>query len=342
MTSSPNPEVSGSGTRVLFVCHAGASLGIGHLTRMLAVAYALGRIEASTEVRFLILGDRIERQDLAGFDHLFLDLETDLFGAVVEACGQFEPTAVVFDLHPKLLPVDFASRSAEVRTRGIRLVGVDSLLPYCDSLDLTWVPSLLVDDAELAGCSGTVHSGWDSFLIARRLPVEEWSPGNRVLVLTGGSDVTDQAVTLPALLDARLPNGSEVCWVRGPFASAPVLPEERRLEWIVQEAPSGLDELIVESDYAITVFGVTLFELLQYGLPTVVFSPYEDRVFPELDLVAAAGAGAVGDGADAAVTELGALMADDGRARRHSQAALDRMADNGADRLARLIHSLSE
>jgi hypothetical protein len=307
---------------------------------MLALAAALER--GAGEIRLLIQGDRIERGDLSGFDHSFVDLDVELFDAVIETCDRFEPGVVVFDLHPKLLPSDFTARAGELRERSIHLVGVDSLLPACDSLDLTWVPSLLVGDAEVAGCESAVYWGWDSLLISKRLSAPEWTPGDRVLVLTGGSDVTGQHSTLPSLLDAQLPDGSQIGWVQGPFALEPALPAEPRLEWVIHETPAGLDELIVGADYAITVFGVTLFELLQYGTPTVVFSPYQDREFPELGSVAAAGAAVVADDADAAVAELVALMADDDRARAHSQKALDRMSVNGADRLAELIHSLSE
>ncbi len=340
MSSNPDPEETISPIRVLLVCHAGAALGIGHLTRMLALAAALE--SGSAAIRLLIQGDRIERDDLSDFDHSYIDLEVDLLDAVIETCDRFEQDVVVFDLHPELVPSDFADRSAELRERHIRLVGIDSLLPACDSLDLTWVPSLLVGDAEIAGCGELVYWGWDSFLISKRLQARKWVPGKRVLVLTGGSDVTGQHGSLPALLDAQLPVGSEIWWVQGPFAPAPALPAEPRLEWVIHEAPAGLDELIVGADYAITVFGVTLFELLQYGTPTVVFSPYQDREFPELGSVAAAGAAVVADDADVAVAELVALMADDDRARTCSQKALDRMSVNGADRLAELIHSLSE
>jgi len=340
MSSNPSPEETISPIRVLLVCHAGAALGIGHLTRMLALATALE--SGSAEIRLLIQGDRVGRNDLSGLAHSFIDIEVDLFGGVIETCDRFEPDVVVFDLHPKLLPPDFADRSIELRERDIHLVGVDSLLPLCDSLDLTWVPSLMVGDAEIAGCEEAVYWGWDSFLISKRLSAKEWAPGTRVLVLTGGSDVTRQHGTLPALLDAQLPDRSEIWWVQGPFAPAPELPAEPRLEWVIHEAPAGLDELIVGADYAITVFGVTLFELLQYGTPTVVFSPYQDREFPELGSVTAAGAAVVADDADVAVAELVALMADDDRARAYSQKALDRMSVNGADRLAELIQSLTE
>ena len=327
--------------RVLLVCPAGAEIGIGHLGRMLSLAGALSETKP-TEVRFLIQGEPIERDDLAEFEHSFVGLNTDLLDAVMRTSDEFAPSVVVFDLHPGQLPDDFPTRSAELREAGIRLVGVDSLLGECDSLDLTWVPSLLVEASAVAGCAGTVHSGWDSFLITRRLPVEEWSPGSRVLVLTGGSDVTDQNTTLPTLLDQQLPDRSQVSWVRGPFAGAPVLPEDPRHEWMVHEAPVGLDELIKTTDYAITVFGVTLFELLQYGVPTVVFSPYDDRQVPELEPVAAAGAAVVAGDASTAVGALASLMVDDDRAAEMSNAAGDRMRVNGAERLAGLIHSLGE
>ena len=339
MVSNPNPEPPAD--RILLVCHAGSALGVGHLGRLLALAVALGGTERTSQ-RFLIQGERVVRDDLSGFDHSFIDLETNLLDAVIADCDEFGPGVVVFDLHPKLLPAGFVAHSAELRSRGIRVVGVDSLLQFCDSLDITWVPSLFVNGAELSRCAGTVHWGWDSFLISKRLATGEWSPGARVLVLTGGSDVTNQHATLPRLLDDRLPDRTRVGWVSGPFAGAPDLPKEPRLDWTVHEAPSGLDELISESDYAITVFGVTLFELLQYGIPTVVFSPYEDRELPELASVAAAEVAVVADGPDTAVAELGSLMSDDDRARMYSRAALERMADNGADRLAGLIHSLSE
>jgi len=336
MTSSRAPD-----SRALLVCHAGADIGIGHLGRMLSLAGALTETKA-IEVRFLIQGQSIERDDLAEFEHSYVGLDTDLLDAVIEECDEAASSVVVFDLHPTLLPDDFATRSAVLREVGIRLVGVDSLLGECDSLDITWVPSLFVDESAVAGCGGPVHWGWDSFLIARRLPVEEWSPGSRVLVLTGGSDVTDQNTTLPALLDQQLPDHSKISWVRGPFAGAPVLPEEPRHEWTVHEAPAGLDELIKKTDYAITVFGVTLFELLQYGIPTVVFSPYDDRKVPELEPVGAAGAAVVADDASTAVGALASLMADDHRAAQLSNAASDRMRVNGAERLAGLIHSLGE
>ncbi len=342
MASNPAPEAAtrDAGLRgVILVCHAGADLGIGHLTRMLALAHALER-QGMDRVDVVVQGDPVVRSDLDRFSCTFVGLESDLAEVVLAAAADLVPGVVVFDLHPELVPEGLGGLLGSLAAGGARLVGVDGLLDFCDLLDVSWIPSFSVDSARLERCSGEVHHGWDSFLIRKRLPTRAWRPGRRVLVLTGGSDVTGQSQTLPALLDGSVPSGTELHWVRGPFAAAPAIPSNRRVDWKVHEAPEGLDELVVESHYALTVFGVTLFEVLQYGVPTVVFSPYEDRDQPELALLEGEGVAVVADGAETAVAGLVELMGDARLAGGLSQAALDRLQVDGADRLAGLIHSL--
>jgi spore coat polysaccharide biosynthesis predicted glycosyltransferase SpsG len=336
----PSDQSNDQPTRVLLVCHAGAALGIGHLTRSLAVAEALKQA-GSCEVRLLIQGEPLDRADLSDVECEFISVDESLLDRVDAVSTAFDPTVVVFDLHPKLIPSDFDARATDIGERGTHLIGVDSLLGHCRSLDVTWVPSLLVDAADLADCDGNVQWGWDSLLIGGRRPLRTWSYGDRVLVLSGGSDVTHQNVTLPELLDRALPEHARIDWVQGPFADPPVLPPEPRHNWTIHEAPSGLNDVIETADYGLTVFGVTLFELLRCGLPSVAFSPYDDRKFPELDVVAGAGAAVVAPDASQAVRELAALMMDPHRAQEMSATALELMQVNGAERLADLIHSLA-
>lgn len=327
--------------RVLLVCQAGAALGIGHLTRMLALAQALSATDRA-DVRLLVQGNPLSREDLALVEHALIPLDADLSGVVAGASRDFNAGVVVFDLHPDLIPDTFGTLASDLRASGVRIVGVDALVEHCDVLDLTWVPSVLVDERMIAHCGAPVHFGWDSFLIAHRTPVSEWVPGNRVLVLTGGSDVTSQGDTLPRLVDAALPDRAEIHWVRGPYASEPLVPATPRLRWEVHHSPDGLGRLMGEANYALTIFGVTVFELLHHGVPSVVFSPYADRTFPELDEVAAVGAALAADGAETAVAALARLMEDDDRARALSETGRERMAVDGAGRLAGLIHSLIE
>jgi spore coat polysaccharide biosynthesis predicted glycosyltransferase SpsG len=224
--------------------------------------------------------------------------------------------------------------------RGIRVVGVDSLRNSCRSLDLVWIPSFFVDQSSLAGCPGNVKFGWDTLLVRRRLPSRPWQPGKRVLILTGGTDASGQGETLPAMLDERLPMDSEIHWVRGPFAKPPAIPAKTRLSWVVHKAPEGLDALFIQSDYALTVFGVTFFELMKYGIPTVTFSPYGSKDRAELDALASENICEVADNAPSAIDRLVKLMGDDESAKEYSRSAMERLSANGADNLARHIKAL--
>jgi UDP-N-acetylglucosamine:LPS N-acetylglucosamine transferase len=215
-------------------------------------------------------------------------------------------------------------------------ISADSLLKYLERLDLTWIPyfSLPRDEEERRG---NICFGWDSYLIRRRRQAGPWQPGSRVLILTGGSDAARLGRTLPRNLDVALPGRSEIHWVQGPYAEAPVMPDAPRLAWTVHRAPEGLDDLLATADYVLTVFGVTFFESLQYGRPTVVFSPYDHEANDELTALSQENVAIVAADVAAAIDALIHIMNDLVYAQRLSQAAQTRMARNGAEDLASSI-----
>ena len=162
----------------------------------------------------------------------------------------------------------------------------------------------------------------------------------KILILTGGSDVSNLGKTLPIQLDELLDKNTEVHWVRGPFSSEPNLPKKCRLKWMVHNAPEQLDELIVKSDYVITVFGVSFFEVLQYGIPTVVFSPYDNKDNNELDALSEEGVAMVVNNPKLAIGGLIELMNNDELAKEYSINALKKMSINGTQSLSKEIYSL--
>ena len=326
---------------VLLICHAAEALGIGHLMRMLALADALRRV-GMHNLQMLILGEEVLRSELSHLTHRFLPLATDFTQAVRSQVEALSPQLVVFDLHPRYLSNELESLFAWLSQRDVRLVGVDSLLSFCKSLDLVWIPTFFIHQARLSDCPGNTKYGWDSYLIRKRLPSPDWTPGPRLLVLTGGSDATGQGESLPTLLDANLSVGTTVHWVRGPYAKPPALPAAARLEWVVHVAPEGLDDLIVVSNYALCIFGVSFFELLQYGIPTVVFSPYGGKDDPELNALRGEQVAAVAADAESAVVELASLMNDRTTAERYSSSAKEKFSINGADCLTGHIKALMD
>jgi len=323
--------------RVLLVCHATATAGLGHLSRLLALAQAL-RKDGRVQPDFLIIGDPIEKKELASFNTNFLPLSDNLVTSVKNYVELHESEVVVFDLFPmKDFVIDLGDLFTWLSERNIRMVGVDSLLEHCDVLDLIWVPSFYFDISKHANCKSILKSGWDSFLIQKRLPSRVWKKGSRVLVLTGGGDVARLGATLPTQIDTLLNEKLEIHWVKGPYSDAPSLPEKPRLSWSIHNAPTQLDELIVQSDYVLTVFGVSFFEVLQYGIPTVVFSPYGNKDNSELIALAEEGVAVVAEDAKTAISNLIKLMKNDDQAKAYSEKALEKLSINGAQQLSESI-----
>jgi spore coat polysaccharide biosynthesis predicted glycosyltransferase SpsG len=227
-----------------------------------------------------------------------------------------------------------------LKQRNICLISIDSLIEHCNVLDLIWVPSFNFDCNKYTDCTSILRSGWDSFLIQKRLRHKDWTPGTKVLILTGGSDVSNLGKTLPIQLDELLVKNTDIHWVRGPFSGSPNLPKKCRLNWIIHNAPEQLDELIVQSDYVMTVFGVSFFEVLQYGIPTVVFSPYGNKDNNELDALSKEGVAIVESNSKLAINSLIKLMNNDRISKKYSINALKKMSINGVQNLSNEIYSL--
>ena len=133
---------------------------------------------------------------------------------------------------------------------------------------------------------------------------------------------------------------SELHWVKGPLSKDPYLPENCRLNWVIHDAPQQLDELIIQSNYVITVFGISFYEVLQYGIPTVVFSPYDNKDGEDLKALCKEEVASVADNSKLAVQELFKLMNNDKTANKYSVNALKKMSINGCTNLSKEICSL--
>lgn len=323
---------------VLLVCHAGPGIGLGHLSRSLAVARAL-QDRHFAAVRLLIQGAPVARGDLAVIPHRFVAMDTDLLGAMAEELAAFSPKALVLDLHSARVPAGLADFLA-ARPKIVR-VGIDSTWPLAATLDLISLPGFFVADEVLKACGDTpVLHGWQHYLLRPCSPRPPWQPGKRLLVLTGGSDATGLGDSLPEQLDAALPTDTELHWVQGPYAAAPKLPAPARLSWQVYCAPDDLGPLMAQCQYALTIYGVSVFELLGHGVPTVVFSPYGERDSGEMTALRGEAVARVAEDAAAAVAALVDVMADAAAAGALAAAGPGKIDGQGPARLADRIYAL--
>ncbi|CAH0354132.1 hypothetical protein [Aquabacterium sp. CECT 9606] len=325
---------------ILLVCHAGTGVGLGHLTRCLVAARALKR-ELGAEVCLLIQGDEVQWAELSAFPHRFVAPEEALSAGIRDTLAQGHRDVLVFDMPSRKVPGDFGPLLDELRDTACKLVAVDGLLQYRPQLDLIFTPSFHFAPPPDMLEGAPIVLGWDCFLLNVHETPHEWRPGRRrVLALTGGSDATGLGQTWPRLLDASLPPSTELHWVTGPFAARPSFPASPRISIHEHIAPAGLGPLMQASDYAVTVFGVSFFELMYLGIPTVVFSPYNGKDDSELAGIAESGAALVaGDEAEAGSLLLG-LMNDDALASQLSNRSRALLSTPGATRLCAEIVNL--
>jgi len=325
---------------VLIICQAGKDIGLGHLVRSLVAARAL-RDERIATPHLLIQGPAVARGDLDDYPHDFVAPDADFVEAVENALAERSYHAVIFDLPQQRRPDGLTPMLQRLRNTGCKTVAIDGFVDVREMFDLIFIPAFRLS-APLDDVSRTpVVYGWDCFLldVAHRQP-ESRRKSRSVLVLTGGSDATGLGRHWPPLLDKELPPDVTVDWVTGPYASPPTRPRAPSRRITEHMAPNRLDDLMIDAGYAVTVYGVSFYELLYYGVPTVVFSPYGDKDRDELAALAKERVALVATDEREAVAHLNTLMADDALADELSARAKSRMRDNGGRRFARCLADL--
>ena len=324
---------------VLIVCHAGKGVGLGHLTRSIVAAKSMQQ-KFDANIKFLVHGESVKQDYLSGFEHQFLEGDKDISFVIKKLVVLHEIQIVVFDLYPHQIPQNFSDLLTELRQDNRKLISIDGLIDFHDKLDLIFIPSFNFTPPIDLNIKTPVLFGWDYYLLNVKYEPVNWQPGKHVLVLTGGSDTTNLGKTLPTELYAVLPGFTELHWVTGPYANDPVWPESRKIKMLNHNAPTGLDDLMLKSNYAITVFGVSFFELLYYGIPTVVFSPYGDKDEAELALVEAEGIALVAKDETDAVHKIKQLMENDNLAKSLTKQARQKMSVPGQQKFVQAVSEL--
>lgn len=325
--------------KILLVCHVAPDIGIGHLSRLLALANTLKK-DNKVIPEFLIFGNLIKKNELDNFKVHNYSLENDFALIINKILKSNKFNLLVFDIIQNYIKNNLRELFIELKQQDICLIGIDTLIDFCDILDLIWVPSFNFDVTKHSKCKSLLKSGWNTYLIQKRFQDKKWSSGPRVLVLTGGSDIMNLGKTLPSKIDQILDKNSEIHWVRGPFSKKPKIPEKSRLNWLIHDAPQQLDELIIQSNYVVSVFGISFFEVLQYGLPTVVFSPYKNKDHKDLKALSKEEVAMVINKPKLVAEGLLKLMNDDKIAKKYSVNALKKMSINGTKNLSKNISHL--
>ena len=264
---------------IVMRCDGGAAIGLGHVSRSLALADALRdahRCRVTFAMRDLesvgVARVRAQGYDVASIE---ADAESDYGTSLQRLVMSHDARALVVDVHDRL---SLASLAA-IRATGVRIVTIDDGSDRRFASDLAFYPPMpQVAEMSWRGFTGERYAGWDWVILGGSFANEaggaggDESPAIDILVTMGGSDPARMTeFTVGALGLLEMPFAVRV--VVGPaFDRAEELIDavaHSKHSIQIARAPASLAPLMRASRMAIAAFGVTAYELAACGVPAV-------------------------------------------------------------------------
>ena len=262
--------------RILFVCHVSKSVGIGHLSRILSISKELKKTNQINS-QILIFGNIKDCLELTEYSYVLKSDKSDFCKSTFELFNKNKYDALIFDLCTKIKIPKLEDFLIEFSRKRVPLIAIDCLLEYRRYFSLIWIPCFFFCSKKYRDTKCVIKSGWDSYLLQKRYKSISWRYDNKVLILTGGSDVYNLSQSLPNYIEENLETKSVITWIKGPFAKAPLITNKSNNKWVVVENPTYLDKHIVRNNFVITLYGISFFEVLQYGVPSIVIKPEDNQ-----------------------------------------------------------------
>jgi len=338
---------------IIIRCDGGASLGMGHVSRCLALAGEL-RDEHGCDVTFAMrdagsAGVAAVRSSAYAIEPIADREDADYGPSLLALMASRAARALVVDVR------DALSRAAldAVRASGVRVVTIDDGSDRRFASDLAFYPPVpQVEELDWTGFAGQRFAGWDWVLLKREFAAsvaQSFSPaGTRhaidILVTMGGSDPAGMTeFALESLNLLVLPLAVQV--VVGPaFGRASALAEivaRSKHAVRVSQGPDAMAPLMRASRVAVASFGVSAYELAACGVPAVHLCLTRDHARSSSAFQHAQIAQSLGVFADLRpqqVSEaLGGLLGDTSRRTEMAARARTLIDGRGAKRVAALV-----
>ena len=262
---------------VIFRCDGGATLGLGHLSRMIALATEL-RERYATAVTFALMHGP-QGADILKEARLPYVLAPEGTNEKVWLDGLIKdkkPDAVVFDIRTDLP----GSALESWRQSGIVCVLIDDIGPRLDHADISFCPPT---PSTLALNQPNLKAGWEWLILRPAFSKRSDRPNHHhphVLISCGASDPQGFTVLALKALNESL---QTLCIdvVLGPLQADHVAvleaAKQNRHEVSIHVAPKDLSGLMAESDLGIISFGVTASEAATMGMKAVYLCLSEDH-----------------------------------------------------------------
>ncbi len=257
--------------RVLFRVDGGAQLGMGHVTRSLAIADAL-RESARAEVAFLMSAEHSEGiREASRRGYPVRALGDARIESCVESVQDFAPAILINDLPS--LDDEYLKALAHLGATTVNLVDTPEDLETTEQYEQVIISVMSHDRETPEGFyAGPAFAILREQFRGRKKEVRRVP--QRVLLSFGGSD--PQGLTLKAVRALQeLPFEIEVLAVTGPAFTHQrelkgLVPTLRRRVTLIQEAGGHISELMLDADLMVGSGGMSVYEIAALGTPGIV------------------------------------------------------------------------
>lgn len=325
---------------VLIYTQANKTIGIGHLRRMLHLATAL-REHYSYGVHIAIEGDPIEIIGLQEVNHTWLSNSLPVVPQLESIYVKQKPNVVILDWKYYSNPIQLKEWLKGLGENKTARIAIDGLFDFDSVIDHFHIPSFHCSTVTSESLRSKLSHGWDNYLLpASHANKPSLSAPNRLLVMTGGSDPSGLARTLPGHIDKHFSDKElRVSWIQGPYAKPPLIPDDTPHKWTVSHNPNNLSEIVSHCDFAITVYGLTFFELLKSGIPCITFDPHGAATSEEWSLLQKENVAILTENAKEAARKLKLIINDWELSREMGDKAAEMLSSGGAAKLHSWISS---
>jgi len=273
--------------KIIFRCDASKDIGLGHLIRCLAIADCM---DTKNEITFALnknnIADELIAENYESINQKKDESELDFLLRVKE---QIDPDVIVIDKKYNYKKKDFF----KLKESKINVVLIDVLCEGLELADEIIIPGAFIDDNIFPKYLSSVRiksikKGPKYIIVNKNLPskvdldTKKFKHDKNIIITVGGTDPSGVLFSILSFLsDLEL----DVSLLVGDhFKHKDKLIKLDKMNPCIHIVPFNLAKL-VKADIAICTFGVTLYELLYLGIPTICISHNEENALSSSKLV---------------------------------------------------------
>jgi len=255
--------------KFFFITIANKDYGIGHLSRISKIIKYLNK-NYKFEIELFILGKNYFLNQSKNLKIKQFKNKTLYLNNLKTKLSNTHQSIVVFDL-----PINEAKNKflEVINNDNNTYIAIDCFLKFNKKFKFLWIPSFYLPK-EIKN-KKKIYYGRNKYLIGESKPkkIINKKTIKNVAIFSGGSDVFDFNKTILQNLNLEVKQKLNLFFIIGPFSKKFSKPKNSLHSYNIIYDLKEIKTLCKKIDLAITPHGVTLFELMYFGIPTLSFIP---------------------------------------------------------------------